>query len=408
MSGTDDDVGGDSEAADHGFEVARRIDRRRDGTRSLRPADTVASQAYFAPDPGADLPVLSGDRELVFASENYLGLTQDDRVQTAAKRAIDTVGTGAGAPRHTSGDTLVHRDLEARLAETTGTVRALAFASAYEAAVGAITALDPAVLFVDARTPAGLVDGGRLADAAIVEYAHCDRDALADALETCDREGSWLVASPSVFPVDGAIPDLAGVCDVADRHGAWVLVDESHATGVYADGAGVVARDDVGDRVDVQIGSLATALASQGGYVAGNKPLIELLTSEARSFQWTTGLAPASAAAASEALHIARHGAVRSRLWENVTQLREGLRDAGFDANGASQIVSLTIGDTADAIALADAIRDRGVLATPVYPPLTPTGAATLRLTPMATHDRVDIEDCIHAVRDAANALDAD
>ena len=407
MSGTDDDAGVDGGASDHGFDVARRVARIREADlyRDLQPTDVVDSTAYFAPDPGGDLPVLSGERELVFASNNYLGLTQDDRVQKAAAEAAETVGTGAGASRLVTGDTLVHRDLEARLAETKGTERALAFSSGYAANVGTITALDPDVVFSDELNNASILDGCRLSDAEVVAYDHCDADDLRAKLAACDTPGSWLVVTDTVFPVDGTAAPLAALCDAAERHGAWVMVDEAHATGVYDDGGGIVQREGLADRVDVQLGALSKALASQGGYVAGSDELVELLANDARSFAFSTGLTPTAAAVASEALHIARHGAIRSRLWENVAHLREGLTDVGFNVNGNSQILPVMVGDRRDAMDLAAAVRDRGVFTSPIRPPTVPDGTSRIRVAPMATHDRVDIEDCILAFKDAGEEL---
>lgn len=403
MSGTDDDAGGESGSSTHGFDLASRVAERRerDLYRDLQPTDRVASSAYFAPDPGPGLPVLDGEEHLVFASNNYLGLTQDDRVQEAARRAVETVGSGAGASRLVTGDTLVHRDLEARLAETNGTERALAFSSGYAAAVGTITALDPDVVFSDALTQPSIVDGCRLSDAEVVVYEHGDADDLHEKMAGCETSGSWVVVTDSVFSMDGTIAPLAAICDVADRHDAWTMVDEAHATGIFEDGGGIVQREGLADRVDVQLGALSTALASQGGYVAGSEALIELLVNDARSFGFSTGLAPSAAAAASEALHIARHSAVRNRLWENVTHLREGLHDVGFDVLGDSQILPVQVGDRTDALALAAAVRDRGIVARAIRPPTVPDGTSRIRLAPMATHDRVDIEDCILAFKAA-------
>ena len=407
MSGTDDDAGVDGGASDHGFDVARRVARSREADlyRDLQPTDAVDSAAYFAPDPGGDLPVLSGERELVFASNNYLGLTQDERVQEAAAEAASTVGTGAGASRLVTGDTLVHRDLEARLAETTGTERALSFSSGYAANVGTITALDPDVVFADESSHASIVDGCRLSNAEVVEYAHCDADDLREHLAGCDVPGSWLVVTDSVFAADGTIAPLAELCDAANRHGAWTMVNEAHATGVYDGGGGIVQRDGLASCVDVQLGALSKALASQGGYVAGSEALIELLANDARSFAFATGLTPTAAAAASEALHIARHGAIRSRLWENVAHLREGLTDVGFEVAGDSHVLPVMVGDRRAALALADAVRDHGVVAPALRPPTVPEGTSRIRVAPMASHDRVDIEDCILAFKQAGDAV---
>jgi 8-amino-7-oxononanoate synthase len=405
MSGTDDDAGVDGGTSDHGFDVAQRVMRIREADlyRDLQPADSVDASAYFAPDPGSDLPVLNGERDLVFASNNYLGLTQDDRVQDAAAQAAATVGTGAGASRLDTGDTLAHRDLEARLAETKGTERALAFCSGYGANVGTIAALDPDVVFSDELNHASIADGCRLSGAEIVRYDHCDADDLRAKMAGCDVAGSWLVVTDSVFSMDGTVAPLAELCGAADRHGAWVMVNESHAIGLYDDGGGIVQREGVSERVDVQAGALSKALASQGGYVAGSDALVELLVNDARSFVFSTGLTPTAAAAASEALHIARHGAVRSRLWENVAHLREGLTDVGFDVRGDSQILPVMVGDRSDALALADAVRDRGVLAAAIRPPTVPDGTSRVRVAPMATHDRLDIEDCILAFSEAGD-----
>jgi 8-amino-7-oxononanoate synthase len=295
----------------------------------------------------------------------------------------------------------VHRDLEARLAETKGTERALAFSSGYAANVGTITALDPDVVFSDELNHASIVDACRLSNADVVQYAHCDADDLREKLAACDVPGSWLVVTDSVFSVDGTVAPLAEICDAADRHGAWTMVDEAHATGVYDDGGGIVQRDGLEGCVDVQLGTLSKALASQGGYVAGSEALIELLVNDARSFVFSTGLTPTAAAAASEALHIARHGAIRSRLWENVAHLREGLTDVGFEVAGDSQILPVMVGDRREAVALADALRDRGVVAPAMRPPTVPEGSCRIRVSPMASHDRVDIEDCILAFREA-------
>ncbi|NHN41186.1 8-amino-7-oxononanoate synthase [Halorubellus sp. JP-L1] len=403
MSGTDDDAGVDGGTSGHGFDVARRVTeiREADLYRDLQPADAVDSAAYFAPDPGGDLPVLSGERELVFASNNYLGLTQDERVQRAVAEAAETVGTGAGASRLVTGDTLLHRDLEARLAETKRTERALAFSSGYAANVGTIAALDPDVVFSDALNHASIVDACRLSNAEVVVYGHCDADDLRAKMAACDRPGSWLVVTDTVFSMDGTVAPLAELCNAADRHDAWVMVDEAHATGLYDDGGGIVQREGLSDRVDVQLGTLSKALASQGGYVAGSDALVELLVNDARSFVFSTGLTPTAAAAAGEALHIARHGAVRSRLWENVTHLREGLTDVGYDVHGDTQILPVMVGDREEALALADAVRDRGVLAPAIRPPTVPEGTSRIRVVPMATHDRVDIEDCILAFKEA-------
>lgn len=362
------------EDCDRGFDLEARLGslEERAQKRTLSPVDRVAERGYFADAAGGDLPVLDTDEALVFSSNNYLGLTDDQRVQDAARQAAATVGTGAGASRIITGDTMVHHDLERLLAETKGTERALAFSSGYAANVGTITALEPDVIFSDERNHASLIDGCRLADCETIVYDHCDPASLRDALESRaavadstnadagTEDESWLIVTDTVFSVDGTVAPLSAICDLAEEFGAWVMVDEAHATGLYADGGGVVQAEGLEDRVHIQMGTLSKALASQGGYVAGSDALIESLLNEARSFAFSTGLAPTAAAAASEALHLARHSEAREQLWENVAHLRDGLETMGFSIPGESQILPVIVGDQRDALAFADGLRARG------------------------------------------------
>lgn len=393
-----------------GFDLVGRIDDRRDRGlyRDLEPTDCVGPRARFAPDPGGRLPVLDGDSSLVFASNNYLGLASDRRVQQAAADAAEVVGTGAGASRLVTGDTLVHRDLEARLADANGTERALAFSSGYAANVGTITALDPDVIFSDELNHARIIDGCRLAGADTVVYDHCDASDLERAMaerSTTAADESWLVVTDSVFSMDGTVAPLERICSIADAYGAWVLVDEAHATGLFDGGGGIVQREGLEAHVQIQLGTLSKALGSQGGYVAGSAPLIEQLVNTARSFVFSTGLAPPAAAAAGEALHIARTTDRRDALWDNVDHLRDGLTDAGFEVIGSTHICPVLIGDREHAVALDHALTKRGIVARAVRPPTVPAGESRIRVAPMATHTTADIDGCIDAFVDAAKAV---
>ncbi|RQG98080.1 aminotransferase class I/II-fold pyridoxal phosphate-dependent enzyme [Natrarchaeobius chitinivorans] len=411
---------------DRGFDLENRLATLEENElkRTLSPVDRVAERGYFAQPCGSELPVLDSEEALVFASNNYLGLTDDQRVQNAARRAAATVGTGSGASRLVTGDTMVHRDVERLLAETKGAERALTFSSGYAANVGTITALEPDVIFSDELNHASLVDGCRLADCETVTYDHCDPDSLRAEMaaraqraeaSTDSRSGSkatpdgetesWLIVTDSVFSMDGTVAPLSEICDLAEEFGAWVMVDEAHATGLYVDGGGVVQAEGLEDRIHVQMGTLSKALASQGGYVAGSDDLIACLVNEARSFGFSTGLAPPAAAAASEALHLARHSDARERLWENVTHLRDGLETMGWDVPGESQILPIVVGDRRDALALEAALRDRNVVAPAIRPPTVPDGECRLRIAPMATHDQADVVACLEAIRAASEEV---
>ena len=412
FSAGDDSTGsqrGDGPSAGHGFDLSGELAtrERRDLLRRLSPANRVAERAQFAPAAGSALPVVDGEERLVLGANNYLGLTQDERVQDAAVAATEVVGTGAGASRVVTGDTLVHHDLETRIAEATGTDRALAFASGYAANVGTITALDPDVVFSDANNHASTIDACRLSGAETIVYDHCDVADLASRMS--DREQaddqSWLVVTDSVFSVDGDVAPLEELCTLAEQYGAWVMVDEAHAIGLYEDAGGLVQREALSDRVDIQMGTLSKALASQGGYVAGAEELIEYLINHARSFAFSTGLSPPAAAAAAESLHVARTDDCRDRLWRNVEYLREELDEMGYHVPGETQIIPVRVDDRTAALELSEELYVRGVVAPVIRPPSVPEGTTRIRVAPMATHSASDLAACLDAFRDAGREI---
>lgn len=390
---------------DRGFDFDDRVADGNGGR--LTPADHVGARATFAPDPGGGLPVLDTDEILVFASHNYLGLATDDRVREAATAAAEVVGTGSGASRTIVGDTLVHWDLERLLADVHESERALAFSSGYAANVGVIVGLSPDVVFADEHVHSSVDDGVRLAGSELVTYDHLDpydlNERMADRAAGPDE--SWLVVTQSVFAADGTAAPLRTLCGVAEQYGAWTMVNEGLATGLYRDAGGVVQAEDVADRVHVQTGSLAKALASQGGFVAGSSALVDHLTRNARPFVDSTGLAPPAAAAASEALHVSRHDDVRDRLWSNVQRLRDGLRSMGYEVLGESQVVPIDLETPAMARELEGAVRKQGVVVSAGPRSPTDPDRGRVLLTPMATHSAEDVQTCLDACYDAGHEL---
>jgi len=398
----------------HGFDLDERLEQREAGNlrRHLEVAESVSARTRFADDPKGGAPEF-GDEMAVFASNNYLGLADDARVQRAAELGARTVGTGAGASRLVTGDTRVHRALERDLAACKGAERALVFSSGYAANIGTIDALAPDIVFSDELNHASIIDGCRVGASETVVYDHCDPEDLrdkmaarADEAAAAGEDERWLVVTDSVFSMDGDIAPLSAICDVADEYGAWLLVDEAHATGLFGEGGGgVVQREGLSDRVDVQLGTLSKALASQGGYIAGDETLIEYLLNAARSFVFSTGLAPPSAAAAREALRIARETDRATELWDTVATLRDGLETMGYEVLGETQILPVVVGDREDALELADRLRDHGVVAPAIRPPTVPEGTSRIRVAPMATHTADDIAQCLDAFRTAGREV---
>jgi 8-amino-7-oxononanoate synthase len=390
----------------HGFDLEARLrERERRGLRrSLDPVEAVAGRARVAEDPKSEAPAFEDER-LVFAANNYLGLAGDERVADAATDAAREVGAGAGASRLVVGDTPAHRSLERALAAEKDTERALAFSSGYAANVGTITALDPDVIFSDELNHASIVDGARLSGAEIEVYDHCDAGALADAMadraEAAAPDDSWLVVTDSVFSMDGDVAPLEAICDIADEFGAWTMVDEAHATGVYE--GGIVGERGLSDRVDVQLGTLSKALGAQGGFVAGNETLIEHLLNAARSFVFSTGLAPPAAAAAERALELAPKR--REDLKANVERLREGLETMGYEVWGDTHILPVVVGGRDEALALDEQLREAAIVAPAIRPPTVPEGTSRVRLAPQATHTPTDIDRCLAAFEAAGEEV---
>ena len=235
---------------------------------------------------------VEGRRVLLLCSNNYLGLATHPAVREAASRAAVEYGAGAGASRLISGSMRLHHELEEQLAAFKGTEAALLFNSGYHANIGAITALvgaDDAV-FSDALNHASIIDGCRLSRAAVAVYPHNDTAALEELLARSAARRR-LVVTESIFSMDGDTAPLVAICDIAERHGAMVMVDEAHATGVVGPrGAGVVAAAGLQRRVTLQMGTLGKALGTFGAFVAGRRVVIDLLINAARSFIYTTAL----------------------------------------------------------------------------------------------------------------------
>lgn len=395
----------------HGFDLAADLSERERQNlgRDLTPVDRVAARSRMAPDPKGTVPEFDDGEQLVFAANNYLGLATDERVQQAAADAARTVGTSAGASRLVTGDTPIHRGLERDIAETKNTERALVFSSGYATNVGVLSAMNPDIIVSDELNHASIIDGCRQSNAETLVYDHCDPESLRATLErhayNADAEESWLVVTDSVFSMDGDVAPLRELCAVAEEYGAWLMVDEAHATGLYEDGGGIVQREGLSDRVHIQMGTLSKALASQGGYVAGSGDLIEYLINAARSFVFSTGLAPPSAAAAHEALHIARAGNRPARLWENVERLRDGLEGMGYEIRGESQILPIIVGDQEDSMALDERLHEHNIVAPGIRPPTVPEDTSRIRVAPMANHTDADIDHCLAAFREAGNNL---
>lgn len=348
--------------------------------------------------------LLDGRRVLSLCSNNYLGIANHPALAEAAARAARELGVGSGASRLISGSMRIHHDLEDQLAAFKGTERAILFTSGYHANVGTIAALVGAgdAVFSDELNHASLVDGCRISRAEVHVYRHADAGDLEQALRTSNARRK-LVVTDSIFSMDGDAAPLADICDLADRYGAMVMVDEAHATGVLgANGAGLVEALGLRDRVTVQMGTLGKALGTFGAYVGASGAVVDHLVNCARTFIFTTALPPPMVAASAAALEIVRDEPWRrERLRDNARRLRRGLIELGYDVPGDEDchIVPVMVGDAEETMRLSEALLDRGVFAHGIRPPTVPRGTSRIRATVMATHGEGDIDGAIRAFR---------
>jgi 8-amino-7-oxononanoate synthase len=382
---------------------------------------------YFHVLTSPAMPVveMEGAERIMLGSNNYLGLTGDERVLKGAEDALHRFGTGLTGSRLLNGTIPLHLDLEREIADWMETEEALVFSTGHQANLGTLgTLLGPAdTVIVDAGDHASILDGCLLSRAKLRPFRHNRLDKLEKMLTRAqDDGGGVLVVVDGVFSMEGDIAPLNEICDLCERYGARLMVDEAHGAGVLgARGAGTAELLGVGDRVDLRIGTFSKSLASCGGFVAGSHEVIDYLRIYSRAFLFTASAVPAAVGAALAALRVLRSPegpALLERVLENARRLRDGLQERGFavvapqllphdaavqdDAPGVlhtgdkqtivTPIVPILIGDDWKAALLWRALYDAGVFVNTALHPAVPPGGALLRTSVMATHDEETLD----------------
>jgi glycine C-acetyltransferase/8-amino-7-oxononanoate synthase len=338
--------------------------------------------------------IRDGQRVVNFSSNDYLGLANEPFLRDAFKEAVQQFGVGAGASRLISGHLTPHRKLEERLAACKQTEAAVAYGCGYAAAVGAIPAMvgKDDVLFLDKLSHACLVDGARLSEATLRVFPHNNLDRLEAQLAWARKKfprARLLIVTESVFSMDGDLAPLAELVELKERFGAWLLVDEAHALGVLGpQGRGLIAELGLSHRVELQMGTLGKALGVAGGFLAGNRTLIEWLINHSRSLIFSTAPPPAQAAAASAALDwlASPAGTARQNDLRKNRELLARLCPSLLPQTPPSAIVPIHVGLENAALELAERFLDQGVFIPAVRYPTVPKGQARLRLCLTATH----------------------
>ncbi len=345
--------------------------------------------------------ILDGREVINLASNNYLGLSTHPKVIEAAVEAIRAFGTGASGSRLISGNSELYATLEAALAAAKGTEAALVFSSGYAANTGAIPVLadERALILSDALNHASIIDGCRLSRATKRVYRHRDVAHLKTLLAESAGFQRRLIITDGVFSMDGDIAPLPDICEVAAQHDAMVLVDDAHGFGVLGEqGGGTVEHFGLqGEGNLIQMGTLSKAIGGLGGYIAGSRALIELLINRARGFIFSTGLPPATLAAATAALDVMRSSPeLRYRLLFHAKRLKTALVELGFELlPSETQILPVVLGAPQRAVQVAEILLSAGVFAPAIRPPAVPSGTSRLRVTVMASHEDEDIQQAI-------------
>jgi 8-amino-7-oxononanoate synthase len=389
------------------FDKARTFDRM-ELIRAAREADMVP---YFRvmESPARPIVEMEGAARIMLGGNNYLGLTEDERVIGGARDALERYGTGMTGSRLLNGTTRQHLELEAEIADWMGTEDAIVFTTGNQANVGTLgTILAPGdTVIVDSGDHASILDGCLLSKAKLRPFRHNKLDKLEKMLDRATGDGGGvLVVVDGVFSMEGDLAPLPEICALCERYGARLMVDEAHGAGVLgARGAGASELFGVEDRVDLRMGTFSKSLASCGGFVAGKAEIIEYLRFQSRTFLFTASGVPASTGAALAALRVVRGPdgpELLRRVQDNARYFRDGLEERGFavvepqplpaghpyGADIVTPIIPVLIGDDWQAGLMWKGLYDRGVFVNTALHPAVPPGGALLRTSVMATHDR--------------------
>ncbi len=358
---------------------------------------------------------IGGNTLLSFSSNDYLGLADHPALKAAAHEAVARFGAGAGASRLICGSLAPFHQLEETLAAFKQTAAALTFSTGYAAAVGAIPALlgRGGIIILDRLVHACIVDAAKLSGAKLRIFAHNDLDDLEKILRWCstfrsaadpqkrERQPRVLIVTESVFSMDGDTAPLREIVALKEKYGAWLMVDEAHATGLLGHaGRGWADELGVSDRIEIQMGTLGKALGASGGYLCGSRALIDFLVNHARSFIFSTAPVPAAAAAAKAGIELAQSAegeARRTALRQRVSELHSvGLPQLSI---GPGAILPWMLGDEARAVAVAAKLREQNIYVPAIRYPTVARGAARLRITLTAAHTVDDVQQLARALK---------
>jgi 8-amino-7-oxononanoate synthase len=352
---------------------------------------------------------IGGTSLLNFSSNDYLGLANDPVLKEAAIKAVEQFGAGSGASRLICGSLAPFHQLEQALADFKRTEAALTFSTGYATAIGTICALlgKSDVIILDKLVHASIVDAAKLSGAKLRIFSHNDLNDLEDKLKWADTfsKAESLVVTESIFSMDGDAAPLREIVALKEKYGAWLMVDEAHATGIIGEaGRGLAEELGVSSQIEIQMGTLGKALGASGGYICGSRVLIDYLVNHARSFIFSTAPVPAAAAAATAAVHFVQSSEGESRrkhLRARIAEFQSQIANRKSQIPGA--IIPILIGDESKAVEAAAKLREQDIFVPAIRFPTVARGKARLRVTLTASHSSADVATLVRALEQIVN-----
>ncbi len=378
---------------------------------ALKDAGLYKAERVITSKQAGEIAIASGERVLNFCANNYLGLADNEELAEAGKKALDRYGYGMASVRFICGTQEEHKELEARISSFLGMEDTILYSSCFDANGGLFETLlgEEDAIISDALNHASIIDGVRLSKAKRFRYANNDMAALEEELKKAEGSRFKMIATDGVFSMDGIIANLQGVCDLAEKYGAMVMVDDSHAVGfVGKHGRGSPEYCGVEGRVDIITGTLGKALGgASGGYTSAKAEIVEWLRQRSRPYLFSNTLAPVIAAASLKVFDLIDNGdALRERLSANAALFRTEMTKLGFTLAGEGHpIIPVMLGDAKLAQDMAALMLKKGVYVIGFSFPVVPKGQARIRTQMSAAHSKADVERVIAAFAEAGREL---
>jgi 8-amino-7-oxononanoate synthase len=354
--------------------------------------------------------MIDGKKVLMFGSNSYLGLTNHPKVKAAAIAAIEKYGTGCAGSRFLNGTLDIHIRLEEKLAQLVNKEGALCYSTGFQVNLGVVSLIAGRndYLLLDELDHASIIEGSRLSFSKVLKFAHNDMDALECKLKLCDNDRIKLIVVDGIFSMEGDIIKLPELVELADKYNASVMVDDAHSLGVLGkNGSGTASHFGLTDKVDLIMGTFSKSFASLGGFIAGDKEVINFIKHNSRSLIFSASMTPASTAAVLASIEIMETEPERiSHLWDITRYALEGFKAAGFDTGKSeTPIIPLFIRDDIKALQLTQMLLGEGVFVNPVVSPAVPKEDSLIRYSLMATHKKEQVEISIDKISKASKKL---